>query len=274
MNAYNLAFKNIINVANFNVMSHKTSHYSMPFEGDARSIYAGETEEQWQSRYSHSVDFISKQNSDIICLQEVTKEYFEMLNSVVTRYFLQYSSKENLVTMVRKEFIIGAPLQIDHKTFKYSKIRGDSLMLKDGKLINIFNVHLIGAPNKTHERREILEKLAKPDSIIVGDYNDDIYSILGNRPMTPFILDNIGRVATSYSRYTINDYGMVSQTKSDQEAWTNIDNILYDSRTFSMLHKLIFPDNGLYGKVVPYLDRQPNIWVSDHSFNVWVFVVV
>lgn len=254
---------NIITIASFNVMSHRSSNFSLPFEMDVNHPRSGEREFQWQLRYYMSVAFIYQQTADVICLQEVTPEFYSLLNDI--NYYLLYSKNLGLVTMVKKKF--PQPEQVVHPEWKYSKIRGDTIFIND-KPITIFNVHLTGDPLKRKERISILNELANDNTIIIGDFNEENLNV-----SKKYKIESIENVKTSYSRFLADKFGRVVKIK-DIESWTNIDNVVFSPNNFFKVGQFIYPPHGLYGYEVPYkMDGSFNGWISDHAYVSFMFAI-
>lgn len=283
MTAYELTFSENFSICNFNIMSHKTSKFIIPNDTFIHHEGSGENQNDWTRRYQKCIEILKTIDTDIICLEEATQEFYNMLPVSFNNYYIYFRKDVNLMTLIKKSFCQKEPIELELQQFKYSKLNAFTITTND-TIINIVNVHLIGTPSATIERRNILKYLIEniPNVIVIGDYNESVYDLIDlefNNFLNDknFILTNQGNVMTSYSMYIINQGGFVTGTK--EFPWENIDNILYPDK-FKLAINTISPENGLEGRTVPYKPlgkyiyaNNINEWPSDHSLNIYMFSI-
>jgi len=284
MDAYNLIFmeKMAIIIGNFNIMSHKTSKFAIPQNSYVHSENTGEERKDWVERYKMIIKELSSLSLDIFCLEEVTGEFYNMLPiSFNEMYFVHYKPDGNLLTLIKKTICAHPPIPIELEKFHHTKLAAYTILCRNGVFLTIVNAHLIGDPKASEERKNVLKYLIQnlQNVIIIGDFNQSVETFLDGDFQNFLDRYNMAfenqNVMTSYSRYDINPKGFVTGIKKEQ--WENIDNILY-SRQFLLLSKDVFPQNGLYGKSVPYFplgdfSYRKNFveWPSDHTLNLYEF---
>lgn len=290
MNAYDIVWGNFqtLKIANFNIMSHLASKFSIPNSAFIHSEGSGESRNDWKMRYQMIIHFLSQMTFDILCLEEVTQEFYNMLPvSFNAQYHIIFTSKpNNLLTMVNRQIaqqIHLAPIP----NFQHSKLSSLFIQLVgDERWIKIVNAHLIGDPTKHDERVEIIQTLMERGTIIIGDFNESVDDLIKKGELQDYLdkegykLDNQNNLATAYSRYNINPAGFVTGIKP--EPWEAIDNVVYDGNIFRLVNKEIFPNGGLEGHYVPYAPSPSEAykyienfddWLSDHSLNCYYFLL-
>ena len=288
--AYNMLFhdKLTLKIGNFNVMSNISSIFSKPAGQFVHVEESKETENEWKKRFQITIDFIYNLDFDILAIQEATPDFYNMILDVLDEnvYFFLYAEKENLLTIIKKYICVKEPLEnIITEKFPYSKLSSFQILTTSNISINIVNVHLNGDPAKHFERIQILKTLASPNTIIIGDFNESVTSLLNDEVLRLFLIHNNFKLEnqddkmTSYSRYIIRG-GNVLGLKPQEEQWEAVDNVLYGSM-FILIDIQIFPENGLKGKQVPYLplthippykytrNFSNYGWSSDHTCNMY-----
>lgn len=298
MKAYDLAYNMLFHdklklvIGNFNVMSNITSKFSKPAGENVHDKASEETVNEWKKRFEITINFIDNLTFDILAIQEATPDFYNMITihpNLTTQYFYLYKPQDNLLTLVRKSICTDEPFENTVQSFPYSKISSFKLLISN-IAINIVNVHLTGDPTKQYERIDILKQLASPNTIIIGDFNESVISLLNNEVMRGFLNTHNYKLEnqdddkmTSYSRYIIRG-GKVLGIKQEVDQWEAVDNVLYGS-AFIMIDAKIYPEGGLNHKHVPYLPltHMPPYkytrnftglgWSSDHSCNLYTFIV-
>ena len=279
MTAYDLFFPQQINlyIANFNIMAHTASKFAIPKDAYIHSSN-GEEPEQWLERYSKILEILRTSRLDIICLEEVVQEFYNLLlRDVYFRdtYYLRFDPANKLLMLIKKTICVYLSL-VQLPTFKYSKLQAYEIFLPNNKYIIVVNAHLIGDPAQGEERRHVLRELTTlypSNLIIIGDLNEDLQQsdIMWMGNFTILEKDH----KTAYSRYHINPAGFVTGIK--QEQWENIDNIIYDNKMLTVLDHKVFPEGGLHGRHAPYIPLQDSytyeknfdFWPSDHTLNIY-----
>lgn len=274
--AFDLIFNKMI-IGNFNIMSHKASKFAIPASSFIHET-SGETRDQWTRRYREVISQINNLPLDILCLQEVTVEFYNMLPvSFNETYHVIFKQDIGLLTLINKskwpdviEYIVPE--------YKYSKI----VAYWTGEF-TLVNVHLIGDPKKSDERRHIITEMCKNlvDPIVIGDFNESVDDMISDMSFAVFLdnngfsLETVGNQATAYSLYNVNAKGFVTGLKNRK--YYTIDNILYPIRKMTIRSRDTFPDEGLMNKQVPYkLGVEPwtyienySEWPSDHTLNMY-----
>lgn len=291
--AYNMLFhdKLTLKIGNFNIMSNISSIFSKPAGQFVHVEESKETENEWKRRFGITIDFINNLDFDILAIQEATPDFYNMIFDTLDEniYFLLYAEKDNLLTIIKKYICVKEPLENIIETYQYSKIKSYQILTTSNIPINIVNVHLTGDPAKHFDRIQILKNLSSSNSIIIGDFNESVNSLLNDEVLRLFLvhnnykLENQDDKMTSYSRYVIRG-GNVLGLKPQEEQWEAVDNVLYGSM-FILIDIQIFPEHGLKGKQVPYLplthippykytrNFSGYGWSSDHTCNMYKFLL-
>ena len=282
MSAYDLA--NMIytmSIGNFNVMSHEASRFAKPMPNGR--IKNGETKQEYIKRYNMVIDVLEASNMDIVALEEVSNDFYQMLKSMRDYYIIYEPKPNNLATIVKKSAVLqpptSLPVNFEHK---YSKVQGINVILNNKVSLNIYNVQLIGDPAAFKQRREVLRNITDA-SIIIGDFNEDRATMEAfvTPNMPEYVIDGMDySVDTSYSRFLVKSNQVID---IKEQPWENIDHIIY-FRNLRLLHKEIYPEGGLNGKQVPYsmISSEPFAfarnysspygWPSDHSLQMYIFM--
>lgn len=281
-------------VLSFNIMSNTSSNFALPDKtGYVRGPDAGETQNDWRKRFEMTLSYLKTVDADIICLQEVTPDFYAMLslhsfdsskNIFFFKYYVMYDNVGQLCTLVSKQISKTYPNVIETAKTRFSKTLGIEIQLPTKK-IYVCNVHLNGNPIKSDERLEILLELARQDTIIVGDFNQSIDDFLRMPNFLDFLnaehftIDSVGGM-TSYSRFIIDDNGYIKTVQEDSKAWQCVDNIMFDNTSFTLVNSQSVPEGGIEGKEVPYLrfgnsfTRNFITWTSDHSMQLFTLFVI
>jgi hypothetical protein len=277
MNAYDIYQSQYgVTIGNFNVMSHTASRFAKPLPDG--TIKGGETKEEWLERYNLVLDIIESLNIDILALEEVSNEFFQLLKNLYSYYIIYKPHPNNLAVLVKKTTVLQKPVEIPiNFEHKYSKVQGISVILANNIPLNIYNVQLNGNPVEFMDRRRVIDNLENPD-IIIGDFNEDknLFRLHVNT-MPDYNIEGLD-FSTSYSRFLVKGKKVV---EIKENPWENIDNIIY-KKYLRMAYKQIYPNEGLYGKQVPYHMTEPfhfvknyyapDGWPSDHSIQVYTFL--
>jgi hypothetical protein len=275
--AHDLIFPyNEILVANLNIMSYTASKFAIPADSYVHST-TGETIEQWNARYNMIITtLLNIPALDIICLEEVDIQFYNLLTIQFTHFKIDYDTKNRLVVMIKSNIFVELT-KLPFEEYRFSKIAAYEIILTNGKYLVLSHVHLNGDPAKGIERREIINKLCEEfpsNQIIIGDFNENLsQSDIENSNYT--ILERPFK--TSYSRFKINPAGFVTGIHENQ--WDTVDNIIFNSDNFKIINDVIVPERGLENRYVPYRpigdDREYKYaenyseWFSDHSLNIY-----
>lgn len=279
-----------LKIGNFNVMSQLTTKFSKPAGTYIHTPESEETDNEWKKRFDLTIQFLSRLNFDILAIQEATKQFYDMIYPhFINSYFLSYNPQDNLLTLIKQSICFSVE-EIPVIQHKFSKLAAYNIHLINGIIIKLVNVHLTGDPSKTLERIKILKENIDVNSIIIGDYNESVISLLDNHEFRDYLIQNNYRLdnhddnmMTAYSRYIIRG-GYVLGIKPIDKQWECIDNVMYGGNIV-LIKSNIFPENGLNGRSVPYLpltDIPPykytrnyvgEGWSSDHSCNLYEFLI-
>jgi len=299
---------NYLKICNFNIMSHSHSHF---FFGDD-SI--SESKEQYLNRYSTTFYIINTvivnyNPIDILSLEEVTQESYDILNPLISTYYHIYVSEItspsglgtllvtgfNKITFPDKDLI--QDLTSDFQKFynndsKPYPCRSQIYEINlRGTTIIYSHLHAPGIPDdkiKTQYFSKVKEFINLRDKIhiLCGDFNEERIDFLMSIFDQLKILDD-DRV-TSYHKFTKNETGLY--TENDNK-YKRVDHILlspnlniesyhtiYNSKHYGLGNHF----NGIIGdgSVNPYYKYQniwyPHvniyggyIWPSDHTLNVY-----
>lgn len=133
--------------------------------------------------------YITSENTivDIICLQEVSKDFLVILKESFADFIVHSSVTDNVVIITKAEILDQTIIKFNqHKEAIVVKLE-----LSDGNYVNVINLHLTSdhQPNASLKRREQISQLLTninplEHTIIVGDFNTS-----GNVPLLDNFMD-------------------------------------------------------------------------------------